>query len=439
MEPRRRVYIAHRLAVIACAAACALGAGPVAARAATVTLAAAGDIACEPNLSTTATQCHQAQTAQLIQSLAPTAVAPLGDNQYQVGALTDYQAVFAPSWGQLTSPLHPVAGNHEYNIPGATGYFSFFGPTVAGDPAKGYYSYDLGDWHLLALNANCNFVPCRAGSAQERFVRADLAAHRGCTLAYWHQPRFASAGILPDMTDIWRALDDYRNDIVLNGHIHRYERFAPQNAFGVADPLRGSREFIVGTGGKNLRRPGNPPAANTELIEARSFGALLLTLNAGRYDWRFFSQNTSFTDSGSTACHDKLAPVMRSLSLTPRTFRSAARGASLARVTGGKLRFNLSEAAVVRFGVERALAGRRVGRSCVAPTRSNRRRAACTRFATLAGSFGAQGKRGSNRLRFTGRLNGRRLALGGYRLVLVPTDAAKNAGVPARIGFTIAR
>ncbi|MDX6668273.1 MAG: hypothetical protein QOK04_1653 [Solirubrobacteraceae bacterium] len=422
-----------------CAAACAFGAGPAAAGAATVTLAAAGDIACEPSLSTTATECHQAQTAQLIQSLAPTAVAPLGDNQYQVGALADYRAVFAPSWGQLTSPLHPVPGNHEYNTPGATGYFSFFGPAVAGDPTKGYYSYDLGDWHLLALNANCNFVPCRAGSAQERFVRADLAAHRGCTLAYWHQPRFASAGNLTDMLDIWRALDDYRNDIVLSGHIHRYERFAPQNAFGVADPLRGSREFIVGTGGKNLRRPGNPPAANTELIEARSFGALLLTLKPGGYDWRFVSQNTTFTDSGSTACHDKVAPSFRSLSLRPRTFRSAARGASLARATGATLRFNLTEAAAMRFAIERALAGRRVGRSCVAPKRSNRSRPACTRFVTLAGSFGAQGKRGSNRLRFTGRLNGRRLALGGYRLALVPTDAAQNSGAPARIGFTIAR
>ena len=278
------------------------------------TIAAAGDIACDPNtwsfnagLGTT-TACRQRYTSDLIETLAPDAVLPLGDNQYEQGAYDDYLRSYDPTWGRAKAISHPTAGNHEYLTAGATGYFSYFG-SAAGDPTKGYYSYNVGAWHLVALNSNCGAIGgCGAESPEEQWLRADLAEHAtACTLAYWHHPRFSSGrhGSDAEMADIWRALFDAGADVVLSGHDHDYERFAPQGPDGAADTGRGIREFVVGTGGKShYTRATNAP--NSEVFDDSTFGVLELTLHATTYDWRFLpEQGGAFTDAGSAECHYK--------------------------------------------------------------------------------------------------------------------------------------
>jgi hypothetical protein len=270
------------------------------------TLAAAGDIACAPGSLPTGNTCEQNGTAALVQSLNPTAVAALGDEQYESGASLEFAGAFQLSWGAFKPLIRPVVGNHEYLTPGAAGYFGYFG-AAAGEAGKGYYSYDLGAWHLIALNSNCEFVSCAAGSAQEGWLRADLASHlSNCTLAYWHHPLFSSGQTRgePDnlaTRPLWQALYDHRADIVLAGHDHSYERFAPQDANGQFDP-NGIREFIVGTGGySHSSIPTVTP--NSEVRNAGSFGVLLLTLNPNSYEWRFVPENgTGFTDQGSGPC-----------------------------------------------------------------------------------------------------------------------------------------
>jgi len=196
-------------------------------------------------------------------------------------------------------------GNHEYQTAGAPGYYGYFG-AAAGDPAKGYYSYNMGAWHVVVLNSNCTIVSCAAGSTQEQWLRADLAANpTTCTLAYWHHPRFSSGGHGNDTTvaPFWQALYDTNADLVLNGHEHEYERFAPQNPSAVADTARGIRELIVGTGGKNETAFGTVQA-NSEVRMTGTFGVLKLTLRATGYDWQFLPEaGKTFTDSGSGVCH----------------------------------------------------------------------------------------------------------------------------------------
>jgi hypothetical protein len=270
------------------------------------TLAAAGDIACAPGSPPMGNACQQNGTAALVQSLNPTAVAALGDEQYESGTTFEFAGAFQPSWGAFKPLIHPVVGNHEYVTSGAAGYFGYFGP-AAGQPGQGYYSYDLGTWHLIALNSNCEFVSCDAGSPQEQWLRADLASHpTNCTLAYWHHPLFTSRGTQGDPDTLatrafWQALYDNRADIVLAGHHHFYERFAPQNPNGQGDP-GGIREFIVGTGGYNLQSF-STTAPNSEVRNSSSFGVLLLTLNPNSYDWRFVPEGSGgFTDQGSGPC-----------------------------------------------------------------------------------------------------------------------------------------
>jgi hypothetical protein len=201
-------------------------------------------------------------------------------------------------------------GNHEYITPGAAGYFDYFNGVGnalgrAGDRSKGYYSYDVGAWHLIALNSNCSPVGgCGTGSPQERWLRADLAAHpKACTLAYWHHPRFSSGQYAdnPALQPLWQALYDYRAEIVLNGHDHNYQRYALQDPAGRAD-ANGIREFVVGTGGKNHYAADPPPVANREVADGQTYGVLKLTLHAQNYDWRFVPESGSFTDSGSGSC-----------------------------------------------------------------------------------------------------------------------------------------
>ena len=277
-----------------------------------VKVAAAEDIACDSSDedfdegSGSADECRQQATSDLLVGAGYAAVLALGDIQYEAGALGAFAASYHPSWGRLRAVTRPVPGNHEYRSATAAPYFHYFGAR-AGDPAKGgYYSYDVGDWHVVALNSNCaNVDGCDSGSAQERWSRSDLAAHRArCTLAYWHHPRYSSGRHGSDATyaAFWQALVDANADLVLVGHDHDYERFAPQDARGAHDPARGIREFVVGTGGKSLRRF-ESVRANSEARDATSFGVLELTLGHDAYAWRFLAAVGSFSDAGSARCH----------------------------------------------------------------------------------------------------------------------------------------
>jgi hypothetical protein len=203
----------------------------------------------------------------------------------------------------------PAPGNHEFHAGGATPDFDYFGAT-GGNSAKGYYSYDLGPWHVIAINSNCSELPggCGAGSPEEQELRQDLASHPGaCTVAFWHHPLFSSGkehGNDPEMRLFWQDLYAAHADIVINGHDHDYERFAPQDPDGKLDFAHGIREFVVGTGGKNSHRIFGNPQPNSEVRNADTFGVLKLTLPPGRYEWQFIPEaGKSFTDAGSGSCH----------------------------------------------------------------------------------------------------------------------------------------
>jgi hypothetical protein len=271
------------------------------------TLAAAGDIACSPGAPETPTSCQQTATAGLLDSLSPTVIAPLGDVQYEIGHFDDFMGSFDATWGVFRPIMRPVPGNHEYLTPGALGYFGYFGALAGNAPGTGYYSYDVGAWHLIALDSNCRFVSggCGRGSPQESWLRGDLEAHSSrCTLAYWHHPMFSSNAQSEPVQDLWQALYDGGADVALTAHTHAYERFAPQTTAGALDSSRGIREFVVGTGGKAPTPFPTGPAANTEVRDNTSFGLLLLTLHAASYDWQFIPvAGGRFTDSGSGSCH----------------------------------------------------------------------------------------------------------------------------------------
>ncbi|HYL64943.1 MAG TPA: metallophosphoesterase [Candidatus Methylomirabilis sp.] len=244
-------------------------------------------------------------TANLLDQI-PGTVFAAGDLAYPDGSKENFLC-YDKTWGRAKSRTRPAPGNHEFHSSGATPYFDYFG-AAAGDPKTGYYSYELGSWHIVVLNSECKDVGgCNAGSPQEKWLRADLAAHPvACTLAYWHKPLFSSGakhGNDPEIKPLWQALYDASSDVILNGHDHDYERFAPQNPGGIADPARGIREFVVGTGGKS-HRPFGDPKPNSEVRDATAFGVLKLTLRAHSYDWQFLPEaGKSFTDSGSGACH----------------------------------------------------------------------------------------------------------------------------------------
>ena len=272
-----------------------------------VVVAAVGDIACPPTSTTTPDACRQMATSDLLVGATPDAVITLGDNQYNNGESSNFNLSYDPSWGRYKAITKPSPGNHDYNTAGAAGYYGYFG-AAAGDPSKGYYSFNLGGWHIIALNSNCAYVSCSAGSTQEQWLRADLAANPApCTLAFWHHPRFTSGtGHSNDIsvTPFWQALYDYGADVVLSGHVHNYERFAPQAPNGAADSVRGIREFVVGTGGKSLYASG-AGITNSEVRNGSTFGVLKLTLRPTGYDWAFTPEaGKTFTDTGSHACHD---------------------------------------------------------------------------------------------------------------------------------------
>ena len=303
-----------------------LGVSTIALAASDPVIAAAGDIACDPASSSfnggngTSTSCRQQYTSDLLLNGGYAAVLPLGDIQYYCGGYQAFLQSYNLSWGRVKEITRPVVGNHEYiktadpNGPGtgcdstndqAAGYFNYFG-AAAGELGKGYYSYDIGDWHLIALNSNCGDVGgCSPSSPQGQWLQADLAAHSNmCTLAYWHIPLFSSGGRAENNSrELWQILYDRKVDVVLNGHDHIYERFLPQKPDGTVSLARGMRQFTVGTGGANLTFI-EEIAANSEVRNADTYGILRLTLHSTSYDWQFVPEaGKTFADAGTGYCH----------------------------------------------------------------------------------------------------------------------------------------
>ncbi|HET7790216.1 MAG TPA: metallophosphoesterase [Gemmatimonadales bacterium] len=257
-------------------------------------LVGAGDIA---NCTSTGAEA----TADLLDTI-PGVVFTAGDNAYQSGSASDYAQCYEPTWGRHKTRTRPSPGNHDFVTDSAAPYYSYFGAN-AGDSGVGYYSYDVGAWHVISLNSSISVAP---GSPQEAWLRRDLGAHRArCTLAYWHFPRFSAGlhGSLAAMQPLWQALYDSGADVVLAGHDHNYQRFAPQTPAGALDSARGIREFVVGTGGASHYTFPNT-AANLEVKDSTTFGVLKLTLDSARYAWVFVPvAGATFSDSGTASCH----------------------------------------------------------------------------------------------------------------------------------------
>ena len=277
-----------------------------------VVIAAAGDLVCgfdtPPNIP-----CYHMRTALVVKQLNPAALLLLGDVQYENGSSVDFESYYDPAFGEFKSITYPAPGNHEYFTPGASGYFDYFnGVGVdsgrAGSRKRGYYSFNLGAWHIVALNSNCREIGgCGARSPQATWLKADLAANRAkCTLAFTHSSRFSSGEHGNDdlLRDLWQILYDAGADVVLSGHDHTYERFKPQDASGRADDKRGLRAFVVGTGGKGLGRFMRE-RPNSEIRDNSSIGVLTMTLRAESYSWRFAPvPPLPLKDSGDGTCHD---------------------------------------------------------------------------------------------------------------------------------------
>lgn len=295
-----------------------------------VTIAAAGDVACNPGdidynngngTGGLTGHCQQKAVADLIGQGSYAKLLVLGDEQYDCGSLGAFNASYDPTWGAYDSIAEPVPGNHEYEASSennetgcsknATGYFSYYAnhgvSDAAGVNGKGYYSFDVGSWHILAINANCSRIGgCATGNAEEAWVRADLAAHPNqCTLAYWHQAAWSTTGGgTTGMRTIWKDLANAGADLVLGGHYHHYERFADLNANGqpVADGT-GTREIIAGTGGESQNGFGSTTPAPGSQVRKTGFGILSLTLNSGSYSWQYKQIGGATADSGSDTCH----------------------------------------------------------------------------------------------------------------------------------------
>ena len=270
-------------------------------------VAAAGDVACDPTSSTfggaNPAECQHRATAALL--AGADVILPLGDLQYPNGSLDAFTLGYDPSWGQLAANTYPVPGNHEYSSGIAQGYFDYW--TSKGRPTgvdgTGYYSFDLGSWHIVALNSQCIAVPCAEGSLQNNFLEQDLASTtKTCILAYWHHPYFNSgvthgSSMPSGGKAFWDDLYAAGADIILNGHEHNYQRYAEQTSSGVATQL-GIREFIVGTGGKSHYGLLDVKDANFEFGNATDFGVLRLHLQESSYSWEFVALNGSVLDSG---------------------------------------------------------------------------------------------------------------------------------------------
>jgi hypothetical protein len=257
-------------------------------------LVGAGDIAvCDRS--------GDSSTAVLLDSLGGSVFAA-GDNLHDPSAGATYEGCYGPTWGRFRDRTFPTLGNHDYDYAAGEAYFDYFGDR-AGPRGKGFYSTTLGPWHLIVLNSNAAMVPTAAGSEQEVWLRADLAANRArCTIAIWHHPRFyhGSFNRNGSVRPFWAALVAARADVVVNGHFHLYERYAPQDPDGI--PLStGPRQFTVGTGGRTLDALA-APAPNLEYRQNTTLGVLKLTLGDGWYDWQYISVAGDVLDSGRAEC-----------------------------------------------------------------------------------------------------------------------------------------
>jgi acid phosphatase type 7 len=287
-SPRRRVLILSIGLLVGCDRSPSETLPP-----ATTVLIGAGDIA----------NCAfpgAALTASMLDTIQGT-VFTTGDNAYPEGKAADFEGCYKPTWGRHVARTRPSPGNHDYYTPNAAAYFDYFGMN-AGPGRTGYYSYAVTGWHVIALNSN---VAMTAGSAQYEWLRADLAAHGGaCTIAYWHHPLFSSGRLYatPAVRPLWEALYAAGVELVLNGHHHSYERFAPMTPAGEIDPVRGIREIVVGTGGAGLYSF-DAPAPNSEVRFVSDYGLLKLTLAEGSYSWEFVTVTGARIDSGSASCH----------------------------------------------------------------------------------------------------------------------------------------
>ena len=291
--------------LVACVAA-ALTAGPGLGRTATVTLVGAGDIA-------SCSQANDSATARLLGNI-PGTIFTLGDNVYPYGSAENFRNCYAPAWGKYKKRTRPAVGNHEYydenyaSTTAAGPYFDYFGRR-AGVRGEGYYSYDRGAWHIVVLNSNCDKAGgCESDSPQGRWLRNDLAnnANHQCTLAYFHRPLYSTGTnvVGPDVKPFWDMLHDRNADLIINGHAHRYERFAPMTPSGTRSD-NGIRQIVAGTGGQ----PGGDEvsladAPNLQRVKTGVFGVLRLNLRADSYAWKFVPvAGETFTDSGATSCH----------------------------------------------------------------------------------------------------------------------------------------
>lgn len=290
-------------------------------------VAAAGDIACDPadpsfNAGAgTATACRQLATSDVLVNGGFDAVIALGDNQYNAGTLANYRASYDPSWGRVKVITRPAIGNHEGTLPTeGRGYCSYFGAAAHCSPAgnqsnAAFYSWNVGTWHVVVLNSNCAAAGgCDVGSPQYSWLSRDLAASTAaCTLAYWHHPRWSSGhdGSNAFMQPIWQLLYSQGVDVVLSGHSHDYERFAPMDGNGLLNTSDGMRQFVVGTGGNSFTALGGVPEANSEVRQGDTYGILKLTLHPTSYDFAFIPEaGRFFTDTGSGSCSvpDTTAP-----------------------------------------------------------------------------------------------------------------------------------
>ena len=270
-----------------------------------VKIAAMADLACPQGLGTNATSCRQVQISNLILNDPSISMfLALGDLQYESGELANFQTSYENSYGRLKSITKPTPGNHEYATAGASGYYTYFG-AQAGDPTKGYYSFDVGtQWHIVMLNGNCDILSCTATSTQTQWLTDDLTANtRPCTIATWHQPRWSSGNEHGSDTHFgpwWDVLQQYNAEVVLNGHEHSYERFAPQLPSGVASET-GIREIVAGTGGRSLYT--FAAAQPNSIVRLSTMGLFTMTLGNGTYSWQFSGEDGTVFDSGTGTCH----------------------------------------------------------------------------------------------------------------------------------------
>ncbi len=275
-------------------------------------VAVAGDIACDKSETPVNLTCYQSVTANQIAQINPNYVFSLGDTQYSSGQYDNFLKYYDPTWGRFKNITKPVVGNHEYGTTGAKGYFDYFngvgnfsGP--AGDRDKGYYSFNINDWHIIALNSECSKVSCAIGSAQETWLRNDLALNpKLCTLAMWHRQYFTSGSTGPNLAakPLVQALYDNNVDLILGGHNHYYERFLPQDSNYNYDPSKGIVSITIGTGGGDLSGVGTTSFTNNVTRNGKGFGVMKLTLHSSGWDW-YYGQvpEFSYIDSGSANCH----------------------------------------------------------------------------------------------------------------------------------------